>query len=60
VADIVEGVTKIGKIKFKNLKEAQAENFRKLILATARDRGALKTYPSSTYIQGSMKRLESS
>jgi len=37
VADIVEGVTKIGKIKFKNLKEAQAENFRKLILATAKD-----------------------
>ena len=37
VADIVEGVTKIGKIKFRNLKEAQAENFRKLILATAND-----------------------
>ncbi|RLJ71079.1 GTP pyrophosphokinase/guanosine-3',5'-bis(diphosphate) 3'-pyrophosphohydrolase [Hydrogenivirga caldilitoris] len=37
VADIVEGVTKIGKIRFKNLKEAQAENFRKLILATAKD-----------------------
>ena len=37
VADIVEGVTKIGKIRFRNLREAQAENFRKLILATARD-----------------------
>ena len=37
VADIVEGVTKIGKIRFRNIKEAQAENFRKLILATARD-----------------------
>ncbi len=37
VADIVEGVTKIGKIRFRNLKEAQAENFRKLILATAKD-----------------------
>ena len=37
VADIVEGVTKIGKIRFRNLREAQAENFRKLILATAKD-----------------------
>jgi len=37
VAEIVEGVTKIGQIRFRNLKEAQAENFRKLILATARD-----------------------
>ncbi len=37
VADIVEGVTKIGRIKFRNVKEAQAENFRKLILATAKD-----------------------
>ncbi|MDQ7037967.1 MAG: bifunctional (p)ppGpp synthetase/guanosine-3',5'-bis(diphosphate) 3'-pyrophosphohydrolase, partial [Aquificota bacterium] len=37
IANIVEGVTKIGRIKFKNLKEAQAENFRKLIIATAKD-----------------------
>ncbi len=37
VAEIVEGVTKIGKIRFRNFKEAQAENFRKLIIATAND-----------------------
>jgi GTP pyrophosphokinase/guanosine-3',5'-bis(diphosphate) 3'-pyrophosphohydrolase len=37
IANIVEGVTKIGRIKFRNLKEAQAENFRKLIIATAKD-----------------------
>ena len=37
VAKIVEGVTKISKFKFKSYKDAQAENFRKLILATAED-----------------------
>ena len=37
IANIVEGVTKIGRFKFRNLKEAQAENFRKLIIATAKD-----------------------
>ena len=37
IANIVEGVTKIGRINFRNLKEAQAENFRKLIIATAKD-----------------------
>jgi len=34
VANLVEGVTKIGKIKYKS---EQAENYRKLILATAKD-----------------------
>ncbi|GAB6065322.1 RelA/SpoT family protein [Aquifex pyrophilus] len=34
VAQLVEGVTKIGKIKYKS---DQAENYRKLILATAKD-----------------------
>jgi len=34
VADLVEGVTKIGKIKYKS---DQAENYRKLMLATAKD-----------------------
>ncbi len=37
VADIVEGVTKIGKLKFKRAEEAQAENFRKLLLAMSKD-----------------------
>ena len=37
IANIVEGVTKIGRINFRNLREAQAENFRKLIIATAKD-----------------------
>ncbi|RUM28653.1 MAG: guanosine-3',5'-bis(diphosphate) 3'-pyrophosphohydrolase [Aquifex sp.] len=34
VANLVEGVTKIGKIKYKS---EQAENYRKLMLATAKD-----------------------
>jgi guanosine-3',5'-bis(diphosphate) 3'-pyrophosphohydrolase len=37
VADMVEGVTKIGKLDFKNKLEAEAENFRKLVLAMAKD-----------------------
>ncbi len=37
VADIVEGVTKIGKIKFRRVQEAQAENYRKLLLAMSKD-----------------------
>ena len=37
VADMVDGVTKIGKLQFRTKEEAQAENFRKLILAMSRD-----------------------
>jgi GTP pyrophosphokinase len=37
VAQLVEGVTKIGKITFRTTEERQAENFRKMLLAMARD-----------------------
>lgn len=37
VADLVDGVTKIGKITFGSKEERQAENFRKMIVAMARD-----------------------
>ena len=37
VAEMVDGVTKIGKLNFRTKQEAQAENFRKLVLAMARD-----------------------
>ncbi len=37
VADIVEGVTKLGKIHFKDVQTQKAENYRKLILAFSRD-----------------------
>ncbi len=37
VARLVEGVTKIGKIKFRSYEEKQAENFRKMILYMAED-----------------------
>jgi RelA/SpoT family (p)ppGpp synthetase len=37
VAEIVDGVTKLDQIRFKNRKEAQAESFRKMLLAMARD-----------------------
>lgn len=37
VAEIVDGVTKLGKLEFDNPQEAQAENFRKMILAMSRD-----------------------
>ncbi len=37
VADLVEGVTKLDKIHFETKQQAQAENFRKMLLAMARD-----------------------
>lgn len=37
VAEMVDGVTKISKITFKTTEERQAENFRKMLLAMARD-----------------------
>ena len=37
VADLVDGVSKLDKLQFATLEEAQAENFRKMLLAMARD-----------------------
>ncbi|WP_428264903.1 RelA/SpoT family protein [Haliangium sp.] len=37
VAFLVDGVTKLGKLPFTNREERQAENFRKMLLAMARD-----------------------
>ena len=37
IAHLVDGVTKIGKIRFSSLEEQQAENFRKLLLAMVDD-----------------------
>lgn len=37
VAELVDGVSKIGQIEFENKEEEQAENFRKMLLAMARD-----------------------
>ena len=37
VAEIVDGVTKLDQIKFKSREEAQAESFRKMLLAMTRD-----------------------
>ncbi|OGT65582.1 MAG: bifunctional GTP diphosphokinase/guanosine-3',5'-bis(diphosphate) 3'-diphosphatase [Gammaproteobacteria bacterium RIFCSPHIGHO2_12_FULL_45_9] len=37
VADLVDGVTKLTQIHFENYLQAQAENFRKMVMAMARD-----------------------
>src|SRR5690349_24126219 len=37
VAELVDGVSKLDKIEFESHAEAQAENFRKMLLAMARD-----------------------
>lgn len=37
IAELVDGVTKIGKLTFKSKEEHQAENFRKMMLAMSRD-----------------------
>ncbi|MBX6393724.1 MAG: bifunctional (p)ppGpp synthetase/guanosine-3',5'-bis(diphosphate) 3'-pyrophosphohydrolase, partial [Burkholderiales bacterium] len=37
VAELVDGVSKLDKIEFQSQQEAQAENFRKMLLAMARD-----------------------
>jgi len=37
IAELVDGVTKLDQVQFKSRKEAQAESFRKMILAMVRD-----------------------
>src|SRR3990167_4753721 len=37
IADLVDGVTKIGKLAFSSKEERQSENFRKMLVAMARD-----------------------
>jgi GTP diphosphokinase / guanosine-3',5'-bis(diphosphate) 3'-diphosphatase len=37
IADLVDGVTKIGKLNFSSREQRQAENFRKMVVAMARD-----------------------
>ncbi|OOF19600.1 bifunctional GTP diphosphokinase/guanosine-3',5'-bis(diphosphate) 3'-diphosphatase [Salinivibrio sp. MA427] len=37
VAELVDGVSKLDKLKFRDRKEAQAENFRKMVMAMAHD-----------------------
>lgn len=37
VAKLVEGVSKLDKLKFRNRQEAQAENFRKMVMAMVQD-----------------------
>jgi RelA/SpoT family (p)ppGpp synthetase len=37
VAELVDGVTKIGRLEFENPEQAEAENFRKMLLAMSQD-----------------------
>src|SRR5436190_18932973 len=37
VAELVDGLSKLDKIEFQSAEDAQAENFRKMLLAMARD-----------------------
>lgn len=37
VANMVDGVTKIGRLEYQSKEENQAENFRKMVLATSQD-----------------------
>src|SRR5438094_8337439 len=37
IAELVDGVTKLGKLAFSSREERQAENFRKMLVAMARD-----------------------
>ncbi len=37
VAELVDGVTKLGKIEFESLSEAQSQNLRKMLIAMAKD-----------------------
>src|SRR5690606_41979571 len=37
IAQIVDGVTKIGKVQFRSTTEQQVENYRKLLLSMAQD-----------------------
>lgn len=37
IADLVEGVTKIGRIEYQSKEESQAENLRKMVLAMSKD-----------------------
>ena len=37
IAELVDGVTKIGELKFKSLEEEQTEYFRKMLLSMAKD-----------------------
>src|SRR3970282_1130956 len=41
VAELVDGLSKLDKIEFQSAEDAQAENFRKMLLAMARDVGAI-------------------